>query len=191
MTEEFDRAKALLVCFRNLKGAKSKELLLTARALQYLKQLPEFGSNQSVGEAVGVSGEIVRQFIGLLELPMSTRELLEAGVLGLEHGRRLGQIARSRPEIVDQAAMAMTKMKTMDARDLTEYLVRNPSSTVDEGIQRLEEAKQIVKNQYHVSVVLDEEAYELLTSYSQERQMRLTDLATSIIIDWLGKNEDN
>ena len=96
MTQSLDRAEALTICFRNLKGLKVKDLLLTAQALQYLKRQPEFGSNQRVGEAVGVSSEIVRQFIGLLDLPAYVQSYLARGRLGLGAGtspRAIEQIA--------------------------------------------------------------------------------------------------
>ena len=49
MTLTLDKNEALAVCFRNLKGAKAKDLLLTARALKYLRGLPEFRSNRRLG----------------------------------------------------------------------------------------------------------------------------------------------
>ena len=88
MSESFDRNTALAVCFSNLKGSKNKDLLLTARALEYLKELPEFGSNQRVAEQVGVSGEIVRQFISLLDLPDSVQKFFQDRELGLEQGTK-------------------------------------------------------------------------------------------------------
>ena len=129
MTQRLDRAEALTICFRNLKGSKVKDLLLTAQALGYLKGLPEFGSNHRVGEAVGVSGEIVRQFIGLLELPAVVRSYIEQGVLGLEQGRRLGQLNKARSDVVEAAAAAMISMTAMEARDLADYLIREPESS--------------------------------------------------------------
>ena len=185
MTTNWDKAEALVVCFRNLKGAKAKDLLLTAQALQYLKALPEFGSNSSVAEAVGVSGEMVRQFIGLLNLPPTILEYLDQGKLGLEHGRRLGQLKKFRNDLLEQAAEAMTELTAMEARDLTEHLIRNPDTSVQESLESLEAAKQIVNKQYHVGLLFDEETYRLLESHSRRRQMRTTELATLIVSKWL------
>ena len=42
-----DKNEALAICFRNLKGAKNKDLLLTARALKYLRGLPAFPNKTS------------------------------------------------------------------------------------------------------------------------------------------------
>ena len=190
MSDKLDKGEALIICFQNLKGAKSKDLLNTARALQYLKALPEFGSNQGVGEAVGVSGETVRQFFGLLELPSCVQDYLAKGTLGLEHGRRLGQLGKSRPEAVEQAAAAMTDMTAMEGRDLTEYLLRKPTASVDESIEALKAAKQVVKREFRISTVLDEEQYQLLSSHARRRQVRTPELATAIVTEWLEANDN-
>ena len=107
MSDKFDKAKALVVCFQNLKGAKSKDLpAYRTSVCSTSKHSPSSDLTRVVGEAVGVSGEMVRQFLGLLELPIPVQDYLAQGTLGLEHGRRLGQLAKSRPEVVEQAAAA-------------------------------------------------------------------------------------
>ena len=190
MNQTLDKGQALAICFRNLKGSKTKDLLLTARALQTLKQLPEFGSNQRVAEAVGVSGEIVRQFIGLLDLPDSVQVYLERGDLGLEHGRRLLQIGKSRPELLGDLAEVMTSMTAMQARDLTEHLIRNPGSSIEESIGAIESSKQIITREFHVDTVLDEKTYLALTAEARKRNLRPTQMASEIINEWLECNDD-
>lgn len=190
MSRTLDRAEALAICFSNLKGSKSKDLLLTARALRYLKELPEFKSDQRVGEAVGVSREVVREFIGLLDLPLSVQSFLEQGLLGLEHGRRLKQLYQERPDVVEPAAQAMTSMTAMQSRDLAEYLRRVPTASVTDGLAALDAAKQIVKNEYHIDTVLDESAYRLLSAHARHEGVRVTDLASTIVNRWLEENDD-
>ena len=189
MSQLLDRGEALAICFRNLKGSKAKDLLHTAEALQYLKGLPEFGSNQRVGEAVGVSGEIVRQFIGLLDLPKSVQTYLAQGNLGLDQGRRLGQLYRLRPDTVESAAEMMTRMTAMNARDLTDYLIRDPKASVDDAIEALRAARQVVNKEYHVDTVLDEAAYRMLASHARRSNMQITDFVTTLVNRWLQEHE--
>lgn len=188
MIQSLDKAEALTICFLNLKGSKSKDLLLTARALQYLKGLPEFGSNQRVGEAVGVSREIVGEFIGLLELPSAVQSLLEQGLLGLEQGRRLRQLHQARPDVVASAAHAMTSMTAMAGRDLVEYLRRQPTASVDDGLAALDAAKQIVQSEYHIDTVLNKSAYRELSTHARRQGIRVTELASTIVNRWLEEN---
>ena len=190
MTPQFDRNTALATCFANLKGSKTKDLLLTAHALKYLKGLPDFGSNQRVGEQIGVSGEIVRQFISLLDLPPSTLEQIKQKKLGLEHGRRLGELQRLRPTIVEDAADAMVTMTAMAARDLVDYLKRDPSISVGEALHALEDAKPVITQEHLICALVSENEYAALTDYAQQRGMNVNHLVTTITREWLAGKDD-
>ncbi len=190
MTLTLDRNEALAICFRNLKGAKAKDLLSTAKALKYLRGFPEFRSNKRLGKEVGVSGEIVRQFIALLDLPTSVQSYLAQGTLGLEQGRRLWQLSRTRPSLVEDAAQAMGSMTAMETRDLVEYLIRTPGASVQEGLKALEAAKPSVSHEYHVDAILDERAYRLLKAQAREQRVRVNDLVSMIIARWVAEDHD-
>ena len=190
MTLTLDKNEALAICFRNLKGTKTKELLLAAQALKYLRGLPEFNSNKRLGEAVGVSGEIVRQFISLLELPPSVQSYLERGALGLEQGRRLWQLNRKRPSIVDEAARTMDSMTAMESRDFIEYLIRTPTASVPDGLKAIDAAKQKILHEYHIDAILDEKAYRSLEAQARKRRIRVNDLVSIVINRWLEEDSD-
>ena len=190
MTLTLDKNEALAICFRNLKGSKSKDLLKTAQALSYLKGLPEFSSNKHVGDLVGVSGETVRQFIALLDLPSPVQAHFEKRTLGLEHGRRLWQLQRTRPSIVEETAEAMVSMTAMEARDLVEYLIRTPAASVQDGLQALEAAKPSISHEYHVVAVLDESAYDSLESRARKQRVPVNELVSTIVNSWLAEDLD-
>ena len=190
MNATLDKNRALAICFSNLKGSKTKNLLSTAKALKHLKSLPEFGSNERVGEQVGVSGEIVRQFIALLDLPASIHHYLDKNELGLEHGRRLWQLNRSRPTITEDAALAMTSMTAMESRDLVDYLKRNPSSSIQEALDALEEAKPVVTEEHLICALVSKSEYEALATNARRNRSSVNDLVTSITRQWLEENND-
>lgn len=140
-----------------------------------------------MGEEVGVSGEIVRQFIALLDLPPSLQAYLAQGKLGLEQGRRLWQLYRARPQVLEEAAQAMLSMTAMETRDLAEYLIRTPTASVQDGLAALEAVKPTVSHEYHIDAILDERAYHLLVTQARERRLRVNNLVSTIINDWLEK----
>ena len=185
-----DKNEALAICFRNLKGAKAKELMLTAQALKYLRGLPAFPSNKRLGEKVGVSGEIVRQFIALLDLPSPVQSYLAQGKLGLEQGRRLWQLSQTRPSVVEDTAQAIGSMTAMETRDFVEYLIRTPAASVQEGLKALGDAKPNVSHEYHIDAILDEEAYRSLKAQAQKQRVRVNDLVSTVINRWLAENHD-
>ena len=187
MTPTLDKNEALAICFRNLKGTKTKDLLLTAKALKYLRGLPEFSSNQRLGEELGVSGEIVRQFIKLLDLPPSVQSYLAQGTLGLEQGRRLWQLNKARSSVVDETAQALRSMTAMESRDLVEYLVKTPTATVQEGLEALKAAKPSVTCEYHIDTILDESAYKALKVLARGQRVSVNSLASMIVTRWLAE----
>lgn len=180
-----DRNQAVAICFANLKGSKTKNLLLTARALKYLRNLPEFRSNKAVGGEVGVSGEIVRQFITLLDLPVSVQSRFAGGSLGLEQGRRLWQLARSRATILEDAAAAMAGMTAMETRDLVEYLIRSPSASIEHALAALDAAHTQIAHEYHIDAVLGPDAYASLQAHARRQKIKVNVLVTRVIQGWL------
>lgn len=180
-----NREEALAICFANLKGPRDKDLLKTARALSYLKSLPDFGSNEKVGKAVGVSGEIVREFLALLRLPEPIQHLLGQGRLSLEQGRRLWQLGRQRPEILQATAEAMTNLSVIDSRHLVDHLLRHPDLSVAKATRRILDSKIVTEREFHVVAILSEGRYRELEKRSRRHKMGASELVTAIVQDWL------
>lgn len=186
-----DRTEALAIAFANLKGSKDKELIKTAQALDFLKKLPEFGSDPSVADEVGVSGEIVREFLKLLDLPSQVQLLLERKELGLEQGRRLWQLKRYRPEIVAEAATAARKLTAHDTRHLIDYLIRHPDISVSHAQKVINESKPAVSHEFRVVVRISEEDYRRLSSQARSLHKSIPTLVHDIVSDWIQTQSRN
>lgn len=181
-----DKEEALAICFANLKGYKDKDLLSTARALQYLKDLAEYGSNEKVGQAVDVSGETVREFLTLLRLPKAIQSLFEQGQLKrLEQGRRLWQLGRTKPGLLEETAQAISDLTAWDGRHVIEYLLRNPGVSVPEAKRAVIESKTITEKEFHVIALLSEKEYALLAEEAHRRKVAVDVLVTSVVQQWL------
>lgn len=179
------RTEDLAICFANLKGSKDKDLLATAEALRRLKREPEFSSNAKLGRAVGVSGEIVREFLSLLTLPVEIQKLLHDRVLGLEHGRRLAQIGRRRPELLQQVTEAMMGMNAIDSRDFVTYLLKHDDLSVDAAKAAILAEKPRKLREFHVLAELSEDDYVKLSRVAQSHGVSVNHLVTRTIRDWL------
>lgn len=180
-----DREEALAVAFANLKGEREKDVIAAARALAYLKQQPGFGTNARVGEATGVSGEVIREFLSLLRLPESMQSVISARKLSLEHGRRLAQLARHRPDLLDDAVDAISPLTAHDARHLIDFILNHPELTVEQASKRLLESKTIVRHEYHVVAILDEEHYKAVAREAAKRSTPVNSLVSYIVRAWL------
>lgn len=175
----------LAIAYANLKGSKHKDFMGTARALARLKRQPEYNSNARLGEAVGVSGEMVREFLALLKLPVPVQKLFERGDLKLEHGRRLFQLSIRMPDKVEEVAAAVAGMTAMDARALIEYVLKNPRLPVDQAKSRVLNAKTRAIHEFAVMAVVREDEYKRLNEHARRRRVTLDKLVTSIVEDWL------
>lgn len=184
-----DEIEALAICFQNLKGSKQKDLLKTARALEFLKSLPKYSSNKKAGRAVGVSGEIVREFLVLLKLPSEIYPMFEQNKLGLEQGRKLWQLTNKRPEIVAEAAKSLIGLTTTDTRDLIEYLLYHADATVEEAKLTIVRSHTLIEREFHVVAILSEENYRQLETIAHKQSTAVDEIVTSVINHWL-QSED-
>lgn len=186
-----DKEQALAICFTNLKGSKDKDLLRTAQALQFLWSLPEYRSNEKVGAAVGVTGEIVREFLTLVKLPKYVQALFEQRKLTkLEQARSLWQLARTRPDLLEETVKAVTGMLSWDARHLVNYIMRNPNSTVTEAKERILSAKTKIQREYHVIAILSEDEYKKLSVQAGRKKIPVDVLVTNIVKDWQSSQQN-
>ena len=175
----------LAICFANLKVPGDKDYIATAQALKRLKTRPQYSSNRKLGEALGVSDEIVREFLTLLELPDTIRARFGPGGLKLEHGRRLATLTRRHPELQRSVAEAMDGLSAHDARDLVEYVLDHPDIDADEARTRILESKTTVTSEYHVIAILSEAEYRALTQEARKEGTSVNSLVTSVVRDWL------
>jgi len=176
-----NKDEALAICLSYLNGPRDKDLLTTARALHYLRSLPEYSSNIRVGAAVGVSGETVREFLTILRLP----EAVQVSVRSLEHGRRLWQLGRKRPDILPEAADILAPLLAHDARHVVDYLLRNAGSTVAEAKDAVLSAKTVVERVFHIVAELGEDDYRALRHAAGQAELNVNALVTTITVEWL------
>jgi hypothetical protein len=127
----------------------------------------------------------VREFLTLLDLPESVQGLLAERRLNLEQGRRLWQLAKTRPNIVDDAAQAMLGMTAMDARHLVEYLRKHPELSVEQAKQQLIDSKTITVREFHVVAMLAEAQYRSLEREARRRRTSVNRLVTDVVTEWL------
>jgi hypothetical protein len=187
-----DKDEALAICFLNLKGYKDKDIFQTAEALRFLKNLPEYGSNEKVGEAVGVTGEVVREFLTLFKLPKQIQNLFKKKKLvHLEQCRRLWQLAKARPDVLEETAEAISDMTAWDSRHTIEHILKNPSLSVSEAKEAVLESRPQKIKEYHVIALLGEDDFELISNEAVKRNKSVSALVTSIVQEWLRSQSDN
>ena len=180
-----DRDSDIALAFANLKGSKHKDLLATAEALARLKQHPDSNTNAKLGEALNISAEMISEFIGLLSLPHALRPLFNSRKLGLENGRRLRQLMKVRPEVVEVVASVMRNFTAIESRYLVEDLIRHPEITVGQAAARLADSRVKRSREYRVLAVLTEDEYEPLRREARRLGRDVNSLVTDIVKEWV------
>lgn len=182
-----DHDQAVAISLANLRSRRAKDVVKTAQALGYLRSLPEYPNNKSVGAVVGVSGEMVREFLSILDLPSDILALIHTEGMTLEHGRRLSQLARRRPEILHEVARTIARLSAIEARQLTEYLLRHPEVSVEAARSRILEARRVTVKEFHVIAVLDEQEYKALRRLASKQSVSTSELVTDLLRQSLRK----
>ena len=181
-----DEDEALAVAIANLKGSKAKALIPTARALRSLRD--RYPSNAAVGKRVGVSREIVREFLSLLELPEAIQQLLTEKRLSLEHGKKFAQLNRRRPDLVPIVAHASTDLHAHEVRELVEVVLRDPDVPVNESLARLDASRSVHTREYHVVAILAEEEFRGLERAARRFNLAPHELTTKIVREGLAEH---
>lgn len=181
-----DREEAFAICFANLKGSKDKDLVGLAGALRYLKGLPEYRTNDKVGKAVGVSGEMVREFLTFLKLPKPIQKLFKERQLKyVEQCRRLWQFERNRPGLLEEVAQAIRDMTVLEGRQVINFLLLYPDTSVMDAKMAVIKSRTVRQREYHVIAILSEDEYKSLFKEARRRKESVDVLVTGIVHDWL------
>lgn len=186
MTKEDDFA----IAYANLKGPRKKDYIGTAKALQRLKSYPEYNTNEKLAQQLPVTREMVRQFLTLLRLPEEIQRLFGPDGLKLEHGRRLWQVTRKRPDLQRDVTRAMAELKAHDARDLVTYVLDHADMPVMEARKIILNSKTKTTREYHVIALLPESEYKSLVEYARKQRLPVDAAVTSIIRSWLASRSE-
>lgn len=177
---KLDENRALAIVFANTKRKKRKENLYTiAKAFDYL--VKSYGSQKAVANKVGLSTEMIRQFLSVLKLPYEVQMLFSNRQIdSVDVAKELHALKEPTKQII--AAKAILDNLSKDVRDIKRL--------VKETNTKIEEAKKIVldakPNGLHIFVIdFDNEAYQAIIKYSRTLKVKPAELLREIIIDWL------
>jgi len=175
-----DEDTALSTVFANTRRKKRPDnLLVVAESFAFLTDL--YGSQKAVGEKVGLSTEIVRQFLKILELPREVKEMIsDRRIDRLDVAYRISKL----PDVAQQIAAAemAPALLSYDIRDV-ERLVRTANIPVEESERLVMESKP---KDLHIFIVdFDEEAHDALRDHAQQMKIRPPELIRQIVMDWV------
>ncbi len=182
--KKMDEDTALSIIFANTKRKKRYEDLLTiAKAFDYLVKLSKYSSQQAVAKKVGLSSEMIRQFLSVLKLPKEVQKLIsERRIDSVDIVKELAAIKDPMKQLA--AAYALRDSQSKDVRDI-KRLVKNEDFPIKEAKKTILNAKP---KGLHIFVIdFDDEMYQAILNSSKIHKIKPPELVKKIIKDWLDK----
>lgn len=180
--KSLDETTALAILFANTKRKKrTADLVSVAEACQYLAELYE--SKKAVAERVGLSAEMVREFLAILHLPTEVKDMIRSRQIDrLDVAYRIAQLNDADKQL--QMAKEVRDVKTEDVRDIAR-LTRRTGLPAEEAKRRVLESK--IKGLHVFIIDFDDMEYRKITDYARAKRMNPAQLVQKAVLDWLGQ----
>ncbi len=179
---KFNEDKALANLYLNLKGGKQKKDDWITIATE-LKRLTDFYKSPTKTAAkLGVSYELVRSILTILNLPKEVQSLIKQGRILYDAAQRLTRIDDDKRKI--EVANAISGVSSHKARDIIQFAKSNPNASLD-GFKKRITAPKSPKETIHLAVLpIRKEMYSLLQERSRHDGISTQKLILRIIDEW-------
>lgn len=187
MVGKVNEEKILAILYSNFsgKGKQKNDWIFIAEKLNELKSL--YGSDKKVAKNLGLSREMVRSTIKLLDLPMEIKKLVRGGQISQDLGWRLLALNNRKTQI--QVANAIIGLSAHDARDMIRYAKNNPDSAITNQIARLKKSRENMRKLNLVITTLTDEEYNKLQQLAKEKNKSINELISKIVKNLVKKSE--
>jgi ParB family chromosome partitioning protein len=99
--------------------------------------------DDSTGQAVGLSAQTVRRYLGLLELPDEIQAMLRAGDLTVTQAQHLRRVPNQRTQIELARAAVEEGMSAAELSRLSSYFAANPNLSLDAALEALQQGVEL------------------------------------------------
>ncbi len=171
---------ALAIIFANTKRKnRNVDLLTMAKCFEYLVKL--YGSQKAVAKKVGLSTEMIREFLIVLKLPIKIQKLVsERRLNSIDVVREISIIKYPSKQIA--AAHAFINSLSKDVRDI-KRLVKNAELPIEDAKKTVLDAKP---KRLHIFVIdFDDETHQAITREAKTLKIKPAELVRRIVTDWL------
>jgi hypothetical protein len=180
---KLDENTALAIIFSNIRRKKRNEDIITiAESFKYLEDL--YGSKNAVADKVGLSAEMVRQFLTALKLPKEVQKLIrERKIDSVDKVKEIYSLKEESKQI--KAAKELASSKTKDFRDI-KRLAKVGDFSINEAMEILSKTKP--KGMHFFIMDFDDETYDSLLKNAKAVNSTPAELVKEIVTEWLKNN---
>ena len=186
--EKLDEEKIIAILYSNFNG-KRKKIYDQIYIAEKVKQLSEFyGSYIKLADKLGISKEILREILKLLELPEEVKELIRQNKIKREVAWRIASIKLEQNQI--KIAKAIIGLNTHQARTLVRIFKNDPSIDLSASYKRFQENKQTIEKINLSIIPIKQIDYHELKILASKQKINPEKYVSEIIIpSWLKKNK--
>jgi len=183
--KKLDEDSALAIVFANIRRKKrSNDLVTIAKSFEYLVNL--YGSPKDVADKVGLSMEMIRQFLAVLKLPKEIQKIFSKRQIdSVDAAKELVALRDPTQQVL--VAEELIKSLSKDTRDI-KRLVKGANVTIVEAKKTVFDAKP---EGLHIFVMdFDHETYQTIRRDAKTLRIKPAELVKRIVLDWLKQKVD-
>ena len=174
--------------FLNLKGSKKKRDNWINIAKICKDVLDNSKNRKTAASKLGVSTELIRSIVSLLDLPMEVQKLIKQDKILLDAAQRINTIKHDDKEKEKKRRIEVAKeiagLTSHEQREIISYAKKFPNSSLKNYKKRVTTTHEI--KEIHVVVIsLEQKQYEKLEKISKKRKLSLEKLLVEIVEQWL------
>lgn len=187
MSSNINEEKLIASLYKNFRGKKRKidNWMTIAETVNELGKF--YGSRKILASHLGVSNELIRETLKLLELPEEVQNIVRAGKLKHEVAWRIESVDGKKNQI--KIAKMVVGLPTHDARIAVRLFRNNPDINIVEYIEKVKK----LKNDYSISLIivpLKKIDYSYLQKESIKYKTTPSKLLSDIIIPkWINRKK--
>lgn len=154
-----------------------------AHAFDYL--LNVYGSQKSVASKVGLSSEMVREFLSILKLPAEVQELVEERTLdSIDVVKQI--VAVDNNDLQIALAEQVGSLSTDEVRDLRR-LIKTKRLSIPEALKELQDSRPESMNLFVLD--LNQEVYDMLVKNAKKQGVQPAEYARDILVKFLSRKD--
>ena len=148
----------------------------------YLRE--ELGSVSAVADALGVTSQTVRNWLGFAAVPSSVKELVRPGGLTTQQAIRITKHVEDEQTATEIARRVADKPLKQDRERVIESVTELPGRSIETIFRRAEEKQ----HQKHIHFILTESSAHAIDQAARDRSTEADEIAMTATVQWLQDN---
>ena len=183
LTQPLERVQATIFSFSENIQRRDLSARDKTDACVYLQG--ELGSVRAVAEAIGVTSQTVRKWLGYAAVPDTVKEMVRPNGLTVQQAIRIAQHVDDEQIATDIARRVAEKPLKAERDRVLESVAELPGRSIDTIFRRAEEKRQ----QKHIHFILTESSARAIDEAARDQSTEVDEIAMSATIQWLQDNK--